>query len=292
MRKEQIARDMARQEEEARKIRMECEFDPPRQITPRKGLEGLRYDYNGQNSRPPAYARVTTHELPICGKQLPRLKGQIWWLAKQTWQFKPEEMHDLEFQPAVPIFAEELGHEEGYFAALNLANLGSVAVPALVAAIQSTNPAIRIRVAGMASRVGHERFFRALFDSWNDPEAEVRMNAARAASLWPDEAELVRLFRLLWDEDQDVRETAANLLYLRVPAATNYVPIVLQMLKEHDAGLLASAVQVLSRVSPRPPVTQADRLRLLRVPRFEVFNTATSGSSRTRATALATMLNH
>jgi hypothetical protein len=52
------------------------------------------------------YGAVTEKELPQCGKIIPRLKGKTWWLAKQTWIFQPDEMRDLQFQPALPVLTE------------------------------------------------------------------------------------------------------------------------------------------------------------------------------------------
>ena len=47
------------------------------------------------------YAKVTKTDLPDCSKFIPRLRFKSWWLTKQTCTFKPEEMRDLEFEPAL-----------------------------------------------------------------------------------------------------------------------------------------------------------------------------------------------
>lgn len=53
-------------------------------------------ELNGQLN----FTKVTEEDLPKCSRVISRLAGKSWWLAKETWPFKPEEMHDLEFTPA------------------------------------------------------------------------------------------------------------------------------------------------------------------------------------------------
>ncbi len=47
----------------------------------------------------PPFAKVTEKDLPEMSKWISRLADKSWWLTKQTWTFKPEEMRDLEFEP-------------------------------------------------------------------------------------------------------------------------------------------------------------------------------------------------
>ncbi|MGP8021124.1 MAG: HEAT repeat domain-containing protein [Limisphaerales bacterium] len=93
------------------------------------------------------YAKVTKTDLPAFNKINPRLAEKSWWLTKQTWTFKPDEMHDLEFEPALSFFAKLLDSKYGYFAAESLTSFGADGVPMIITAIQSTNPAIRINAA-------------------------------------------------------------------------------------------------------------------------------------------------
>ena len=48
--------------------------------------------------------RVTPDQIPQCIKSLPRLKARNWYLTKQIWAFRPQEMHDLAFQRAIPFW--------------------------------------------------------------------------------------------------------------------------------------------------------------------------------------------
>lgn len=94
------------------------------------------------------YAKVTKKDLPECGRLIPALAGQSWWLTKRTWTFQPEEMRDLNFDPALPAFTEMLGSKYGYFAASSLASFGKDdGVPSLLQAMQNPDPAVRTNAA-------------------------------------------------------------------------------------------------------------------------------------------------
>ena len=68
--------------------------------------------------------QVTPEKIPQCVKDLPRLKDKSWYLTKHVWTFQPEEMHDLEFQPAIPLLAATLPDRAGGTAAGILPQLG------------------------------------------------------------------------------------------------------------------------------------------------------------------------
>lgn len=67
---------------------------------------------------------VTSEKIPKCGKAIHRLKGKSWYLTKEVRTFSPEEMQDLEFEPAVPALAGVLRTPAGPFAAPALSWLG------------------------------------------------------------------------------------------------------------------------------------------------------------------------
>jgi tetratricopeptide (TPR) repeat protein len=124
-------------------------------------------------------------------------------------------MRDLVFQPAAAVFAEELASEEGYYVAQNLTRLGSNAVPALLAALQSTNPVVRRHAAsvfddpmGESPVMQNPRILDCLPVLFQDPEPEVRMSAAVAAGSSRNPKFEEPLINLLRDPDEGVRHAA------------------------------------------------------------------------------------
>ena len=89
--------------------------------------------------------QVGSEKIPQCAKVIPRLENKGWYLTKQVRTFRPEEMRDLEFEPAVPVVAQILPRPEGTAAARLLSQLGPSAVPILIAACKSSNSTERIK---------------------------------------------------------------------------------------------------------------------------------------------------
>jgi len=225
------------------------------------------------------YGTVTGKEFPECAKKIPRLKEKTWWLTKQTWTFKPEEMRDLLFQPAAPAFAEDLAGEEGYYVAQNLARLGSNAVPALLLALQNTNPIVRIHAASVldwrsseGSVARDQRVLDYLPVLFKDPAPEVRMDAADAAgSHWnPKFAEPV--INLLQDENEGVQHAAVFALKRNHQRRSENLPVLLKMLRDENLMARANALEVISMANV--PVPQEDVLPLLSVTNVHVVNIA------------------
>ena len=223
------------------------------------------------------YGTVTENDVP--NSHLPRFPGHTWWLTKQTWTFAPEEMQDLYFQPAAAVFAADLDDEMGYYAAQNLARLGPKAVPALLAALQSTNATVRVH-ATAALRADYEnepllqdprltRFFPELFQ---DPEWEVRQRAIQmAADAWqPSYTEPV--IQRLRDENEAVQGAAVYALFRNRQGCRDHVPELQQMLKDKNLQIRGNAFQVLS--AAQVPVPRAVLLSLLAGSDLRVLNTA------------------
>ncbi|MGA2788712.1 MAG: DUF2330 domain-containing protein, partial [Verrucomicrobiota bacterium] len=124
---------------------------PPAYREPNHELNS-RSEINPENLIP--YAPVGYKDIPVCTREMALLnkKGDRW-LMKQTWTFKPEEMRDLEFEPAIPVFAAALADTEGALAAANLLQLGTNGASALIAAMQNTNPAVRAHAASVAENM-------------------------------------------------------------------------------------------------------------------------------------------
>src|SRR5260370_32550510 len=57
--------------------------------------------------------QVPAEKITKCAMVIERLRGMDWHLTKQVYTFRPEEMDDLEFQPAIPALAALLPVREG-----------------------------------------------------------------------------------------------------------------------------------------------------------------------------------
>jgi HEAT repeat protein len=223
------------------------------------------------------YGAVTEKDVP--DSKLPRFSGKTRWLTKQTWTFKPEEMEDLLFQPAVAVFAEDLDSEAGYYVAQNLARLGTNAVPALLTALQSTNASVRLHAVSVLNQNHADEsltrdprvanYLPALFKA---PEWEIRMAAAQAAGeAWnPQFAEPV--IQLLRDENEVVQQTAVFALQRNQLGWAGHLPELQKMLKDEDLKVRAPAFELLSRMPE--PIPREDVLPLLGVADPRVLNLA------------------
>src|SRR5208283_2905163 len=206
------------------------------------------------------YASVTKTELPDCSQAIPRLVDKSWWLTKQTWTFKPKEMHDLEFEPALSVFGDWLGTKYGYFAVEGLARFQADAVPALLAAFQNTNPAVRVNAASIFTRhygsISDPRLTHVAVAWLKDSEPEVKMAGIETLteySNWnPTNAEL--LVPVLRDPDRRVRHELAFALPRFRNDLGNYFPFIYEMLKDKDLNIRVSAVEMLERLSVPIPV--------------------------------------
>jgi len=223
------------------------------------------------------YGAVTENDLP--NSALPGFAGKTWWLTKQTWTFASEDMQDLYFQPAAAVFAADLDNEMGYYAAENLARLGSKAVPALLAALQNANAGVRIHATtalgadyGNAPLLRDPRLAGILPELFQDPEWEVRQLAIQtAAESWqPEFTETV--IQHLRDENEAVQGAAVYALFRNRQACRDHIPDLQQMLKDKNLQIRGNAFQVLS--AAQVPVPREVLLSLLTLSDLPVLNTA------------------
>jgi HEAT repeat protein len=236
-------------------------LDPPVKPKPKRELSAVAYRHN----EPLRYAKVTAKDLPGCAKQFTRLRGKSWWLTKQTWTFKPEEMQDLIFEPAVPALARRLAGEDAYNAACNLLQFGREAEPSFVAALQNTNARVRLAAAAAITQTSHDvKLLGAVADRWKDLEPEVRRYAAEAASNAWDARHLEPLVSLLGDPDEEVRTEAVFSLVARPDDTEQHLSVLLQLLRDGRPEARLSAFQVLYRLRVRMP--REDVAYFLQVP--------------------------
>ena len=223
------------------------------------------------------YAKVTRRDLPECSASLPRFGDKSWWLTKQTWKIQPKEMRDLEFAPVWSVYADELGTKYGYFAAAGLTAFGVDAVPAIITAMQSTNPNVRVNTAGIFfphlfggytfeyERPGDSRLAAAALTWLKDSEPAVRYAGVKVLTDYagwhrrndewnPQSAEL--LVAGLRDPDALVRHAViVDLIRLSEFGYDlgNQIPKIQQMLKDKDPTIQDAALETLVRMNADIP---------------------------------------
>jgi len=224
-----------------------------------KMVEKLQAIYVAYSDQSLPYAKVTRTDLPDCSKWIPRLADKSWWLTKQTWTFRPEEMRDLVFEPAISILSDEFGTEYGDGAADKLARFGADAVPAFLAAFQSTNPAVRITATSIFNRhygsIQDPRLTEAAVAWLKDAQPEVRMagvNVLTGYGSWnPKNADA--LVATLRDEDAGVRRAAMFGLPRFGNDLGKFIPAFEVMLKDKDPGVQLSGLLMLQRLHVEIP---------------------------------------
>jgi hypothetical protein len=209
----------------------------------------------------PPYAKVTKADFPETSKWISRLVDKSWWLTKQTWTFKPEEMRDLEFEPALSVFGDLLGTKYGYFAVEGLARFQTAAVPVLLAAFQNTNPVVRVNAAFIFNRhygsISDPRLTEAAVSWLKDSEPEVRMAGIETLtgySNWnpKNAAPLVAMLR---DKDPGVRHAVIFALPRFQGDLKNNISQFQEMLKDPDPEMRAAGLEMLQRLGEDIPLT-------------------------------------
>lgn len=197
------------------------------------------------------YAKVTTKDLPETARFIPWLAGRTWWLTKQTWNFKPEAMQDLVFEPAIPYFANQLSSKYGYFGAAELAAFETDAVPTVLVALRSPDPAVRINATLALDNPKHPifdpRVTLTAFSWLQDPEPQVRRTAVTILTAQTNWTATFAgaLVPLLRDKDDGVRLTAALDLSCFSRDLQAFVPEFHDLLKDRDPGVRLSGLRML-----------------------------------------------
>lgn len=214
---------------------------------------------------------VKPEKIPQCAHVMPRLKNRNWYLTKQVYTFRPEEMQDLELQEAVPLLKAALPNPEGHVAALQLMRYGEPVVPILIAACQSANPAARANAALAMQGLSDSGFIEPLLAMLKDPHPTVRYNAITATALNWDEQFADALGACFRDPYPQIRQEAELCLSSHEPPTR--APVYIAMLRDSAPTVQACAFHVLSRINPGD-IPRADLIRLLSSPQFDVVSQA------------------
>jgi HEAT repeat protein len=223
------------------------------------------------------YAKVSSHDLPVCASSIPLLEQnsfwtrsqKTWWLTKQTWTFEPQEMRDLLFDPAIPVFIATLDSKYGYIAANSLWLFDADAIPALLTALRSPIPAVR---ALAAEHLGNHsldpRVQEAAIDCLRDSEPRVRQ--AGVYVLWEARDKYPWLYKklvfLLRDPDAEVREAVGHLLAIPIyrDNVQKFLPEFHEMLKDTNQMVRISGLRVIQQMGT--PIGRDELLPFLKIP--------------------------
>lgn len=194
---------------------------------------------------------VKPGQISQCTRTLPRLKGRDWHLTKHVWTFAPTEMHDLEFEPAIPALARLLPGAIGGIAAELLAKLGTAARPYLVGACKSPNPTERVNAVTGLERVHSQDWFESLYALLSDEAPEVRLHSVRAASVNWDNRLASPIVALLRDPNLEIRQEATGCLSQR--ERTERTPVYLSLLQDPDPNVRMHSLAIASGINRSAP---------------------------------------
>jgi len=220
---------------------------------------------------------VGPKDFPACSKEMPRLAGKSWRLTKQVEVFAPEEMRDLEFEPAVLILAGKLGTPEGQAAAFCLSQLGGCAIPVMLDGLKSSNPIERRQAAyavgGYSSPMGpmkDARLAAAVPALLADEDAQIRRDGCCAAQVnWDADNFAPRLTKLLGDTNEEVRSAACFCLGQHRDDDASRIPLYRKLVEED--GLAAS--KAITLLDPRS-FSRAQLVHLFSSTNLPVVSTA------------------
>lgn len=226
------------------------------------------------------YGEVSERVLPACSKEMMLPERGRCWLMKQTWTFKPEEMQDLDFVPAIPEFVSCLKDGEGAFAAANLAQLGTNGIHALLMATESENAAVRAHaLAALESTLirstypeMNQEILSRLPSLFKDKDPEVRLHAIGAAGESGSPRFFDAALELLRDDNSEVANAAVGYLRLQRYEAAKRIPLLHQMLKDTNVVVQMAGLRLLFLVRVKLP--REELLPLFSAPRMEVAGLA------------------
>jgi hypothetical protein len=192
---------------------------------------------------------VKPDQIAAASTSVPRLKGRTWYLAKMNRMFSPTEMLDLEFEDAVPVLGKLLKEPYGGATAKRLAWLGADGAATLIEACRSHDAVTRRNGAIGMAQVKESHRTSAVAAMLKDPDAAVRLYAARSAAAAWDTTFLEPMIELFRDSNSEIREAATESIIMR--AAVEAAPKCERLATDSDAMVRLSALRILGRVDPR-----------------------------------------
>jgi Uncharacterized protein conserved in bacteria (DUF2330) len=224
------------------------------------------------------FTQAGAKDLPDCTDKIPRLAGKPWWIAKKTWTFHPADMQDLDFGPAIPVFAEMLSSQYGYIAAANLAAIGPDAVPILITMLNNSSPIARANAADTLGRFSNDPRVKAAAPAWfTNSEPQAKVLAIEAIGGYPGSNPgpdfIKELIPLLTNEDREVRSDAASAVR-NCPNAKDYALVFHQMLTDTNMMVRMTGLRVIQFAGL--PIDRSELVPFLSVPNTYAIGTATA----------------
>ena len=202
--------------------------------------------------------KLESGKIPKSCKVLRRLQGKEWHLTKQVRTFAPEEMEDLEFEPAIPVLTRILPEGIGCVAAQLLARFGPGGVRPLVSACTSSNSTERLNaLIGLeqAQTALSQDTFLALLE---DESPRVRLHAIRCGPAKWDQQTGDALIGLLRDSHPEIGQEAAGRLCNG--EKVDRTAVYLELMRDPDPNVRMHALGValwINRPNPPPAVLAA-----------------------------------
>ncbi len=243
--------------------------------------------------------------LPACARELPRLAGKDWCLTKEAETLAPEELADLAFGPALPMYTGALRTPEGRTLTWHLPQFGLRAVPLLLAGLTSTNLSERRLAVAPMFELKDPRLAAALPALFDDPDPRIRAAACRAATGNWDRSFAPRLAQLLSDPDSRVGWAACEPLQFHREDCAQNIPLyqklaeekgvaiypAMRLLHAHQLPAPTASVVALLITNEGVPMQEAQWfLRGRKVPLDEIMALLTSRSPALRADGLIFLL--
>jgi HEAT repeat protein len=239
---------------------------------------------------------LAASKIPACSRIFKRLNAGEWYVTKHVQTFASAEMHDLEFELALPALAGLLPEPGGSAAAQLLSELGPEAHAFLFRSCGSTNgterlnavstlrssrppaygdviprllkddnPAVRLIVLQAIENGSDDRFVESALELLRDPHIEIR-SAATGYLMGHERPERTPFYlALMEDHDPNVRMHAigiATWINRYSPSDAVFFEA-LRRLKDPDENVQASALQALHQMNPRIPVAREHLLPFL-----------------------------
>ncbi|HEV2319940.1 MAG TPA: DUF2330 domain-containing protein [Verrucomicrobiae bacterium] len=216
------------------------------------------------------FDRAAPGDLPYCARVIPRTLGRSWWIVKKTWSFDSDQMRDLDFGPALPVLAEMLGSEKyGYIAAQDISDLGTNAIPVLLAAVDGSGPIMRANAAtvlendsDLYSNAQVQAAAPALLKS---PWPEARLAALDILTSGPNRnvIPIEEVLPLLKDSDAQVRDQAEYAV-VRSADVQKFAPLFHTMLTDTNSAVQIAGLRVIQIKGL--PVTHEELFPFFKIP--------------------------